>query len=475
MDFTAFILNSRSMFQALSVLIVLCIYQQCYANITPDAQIHKLDQKFISLSSTFYAQQVKTTSKKPTTYTALEPLLADVEQYISNQQNVKAILLIIQNKKLIESNLDHPATLSFLSVLLNHNELTTANKLHAQIQNNAYRGTISSASYLFARYFYTRKEYNKTLSYLTGIAEDLPGEESNHAVLLSGICLQKLKKHRQSIKVYLNVEKTSNHYPAAMLNMAIANIRQGWWTDGHIMLQNILNDPKYKNSETILNRLHLVLGYSLLYKEFYRNARDSFRNVSLNSKHTNRALMGIALTATNQEDYVGALNALTILNSKKTVDMTVDESYLLLPYIYEKLGQGLTASSSYTDAMEHYTTRINSLKSGKAIMNSKNFKINKLFNDDSIHVGTIKLVYTQEFPKYLVENFNQLYKFNKTLASRKNSKLTRKLDKLYAAYSSQLKALTLKIIDTRISYLNSYMNQSRYGLARLYDSSAENQ
>jgi len=373
----------------------------------------------------------------------------------------------------IKKHLDHPALLNFLSILLTHNELISARKLYEEIKNNADRNVLSNASYLFAQYFYKRKQFNEALTYLSGISEDLAGEASNHAVLLKGISLQKLKKHREAIKVYSNININSKHYPAAMLNNAIANIRQGWWTDGHIMLNTVLNDPKYKKSETIINRLYLVLGYSLLYKEFYRNARDAFRNVGLNSKHTNRALMGIALSATNQEDYIGALNVLTILKNKKTSELTVDESYILLPYIYEKLGQGLTASTSYSNAMEYYSNKINALKSAKTYINSTDYQFENIVKDNHLLIDSIKLYEKREYPRYLINNYYRLVEFKKASEGKTNKKLSVKVNDLYSIYVKYLKNITLNIIDTRITQLNSYMNQSRYGLARLYDSSTE--
>lgn len=475
MEFKGFLSNHALLSRILSLLVALFISQQILAARITDAQLQKLDKQYIQLSSGFYTAETKRNAKSLKRYTRPEVLYADVQNLIKNKQQISAVVLIKHNLKTLNSNIDHPAVIKILAYLLNQNAWTTANRLYQQIQNNADGATVSAASYRFARYFYNRKNYDKSLDRLNGIAEDLPGDESNHAILLSGVCLQKLKKHRQAMKVYANINTKSSFYPAAILNTSIANIRQGWWTDGNILLQKILKSPKYKNTDTVLNRLYLVLGYSLLYKEFYRDARDAFRNVGLNSPHTNRALLGIALAATNQEDYVGALNALTILKNKNSSELSVEEAYLLLPYIYEKLGQGLTASTSYTDALNHFTKRMYDLQTLKKQILTNKTDIIDAYNNGYFSLDKEKINYISTYPDYFLQNYILISRLYKNSQTTDVSVKKEQIQKLYADYQTTLNKVMLSLIEQKISNIKSYMNQSRYGLARLYDSNAEEQ
>ena len=294
-------------------------------------------------------------------------------------------------------------------------------------------------------------------------------ENANYARLMIGTILQHQKKHRAAVTYYKQIGKTSKYYPSAVLNTAVAYIRQDWWTDAHIIINDLLNNPDSHVNDLMVDRLNLVLGYALLRKEYFRNSREVFRNVGLNSPYANKALLGIALTAANQEDFIGSLNAITLLKEKKSTDLTVDEAYLLLPYTYGKLKQYLTASSAYTDAIKYYQNRIAELQ---AIIQSGDglpalVAISNNGHDLSIKNNTFD--YSARYPQSFFRNYTMLGTFQPFMADM--HKLSAVYNKLLSEYQATLKTISLQLLDKRIEYLQSYLNQSRYGLARLYDSS----
>lgn len=269
--------------------------------------------------------------------------------------------------------------------------------------------------------------------------------------------------------VYSQIAKTSKYYPIARLNIATAYIRQDWWTDAHIEINNILNHKEIKTNKEMVNRLYLVLGYSLLRKEFYRDSREAFRNIEIDSKYFNKALLGISLTATNQEDYIGALNAINILKEKQSFDLSVDESHLLLPYIYEKLEQNLTASASYTDAQSYYQSRINNINT---IKNKTDISAEKILrNNSQLVIENNVIDFSKHFPISFLENTARLNKLSKFKSNIKNKKIISQLNIIKDKHHQLLTKIVSVIFDNRLTYLNSYMNQARFGLARLFDNS----
>src|SRR5690606_31020616 len=183
---------------------------------------------------------------------------------------------------------------------------------------------------------FERKAWDKAQQYLSAIEVQnaLTKAESDYTSIMRGIILQMHKKHRESVKHYDSITDTSDYYTYAQLNKAIAFIRQGWWTDAHIAINDALKKNTPKKLTELNNRLYLVLGYSQLQHEFYRDARQTFRNIALDSQYVNRALLGIGLCALHQGDFVGALNAFKLLQSKQQDDIFVTESYLLLAFVY---------------------------------------------------------------------------------------------------------------------------------------------
>ena len=88
-----------------------------------------------------------------------------------------------------------------------------------------------------------------------------------------------LKKHRQAIENYNKVPASSEYYVYAQLNSAIANIRQGWWTDAQTTINDVIKNTHIDNSNELTNRLYLTLGYLLLQKEYFRDARNAFMKI----------------------------------------------------------------------------------------------------------------------------------------------------------------------------------------------------
>jgi len=429
-------------------------------------KIHKLEKDYRKLSSVFY-QNYSTKDLQP--ITDIAQLLIRVNKLKDSSQSVKAIQLIYVNQKTVEDNLDTKALFKIIELLLDKNEWNLANTLYQQLKSEGDKSLLAPVQFIFAKYHAKRDEWKQVVKLLDGVFTDLSEENVAYAYLLHGSALQHIKKHRQAVNSYSKVPATSIYYSYAQLNTAIANIRQGWWTDAQTKIKHLLKVSNKTNKDELTNRLYLILGYALLQREYYRDARDAFRHIGLDSRYTNRALLGIGLTATSQGDYIGGLNALTILKDKKTFDLSVDESYLLVPYVYEKLQQEMTVSTSYTDAMNYFTKRMHKLDK----ISAQHIDFKYLDYDQktmSLNIQNNSFNYGNRYPESFLNNFSQLYEFKKI---SKSSKFKKRISKLLSKYDATYQDVISDLADQRQGYLKSYLNQSRYGLARLYDSSNE--
>ncbi len=392
-----------------------------------------------------------------------------VKDLTDKNENMLAVSLIIRNIPMLKNNYDNLVIFDFIDLLLVNNEWNSANLLYNWLKKEGDRTLVSNTSYLFAKYSFKRQKWRTTLNYLENSINDLAGEEYNYALLMQGIAHQHLKNHRTAIVSYKKIPDSSNYYVSARLNMAIANIRQGWWTDGYLLIKHVLNKPQLENHEESLSRLYLTLGYSFLNQEYYRDSREAFRNVGTDNSHTNSALLGISLSAANQEDYIGALNAVRILKEKKTFELPVDEAHLLMPYYYEKLQQDTTATSAYTEAIQYYQGRISDIKN---ILQS-DLNISKLefshTGNTSVSLNGNPINISLNYPDYFIENYILLKTYRPHLALIDNPGLNAEYHELQKKYETEIDRIIRNILEKRIEYLHSYMDQCRFGLARLYD------
>lgn len=451
------------------LLLFLLTVTTANANQDLAGNIHLLDKEFQQLSTRFFQDTAKSYSADDESLQSISALEEKVTQLAQGKQSVEAILLLYRHVELINNNLDHDSINHFLSLLLEHNELNLANRLFKTIQNEGDDFQIARSKFIFAKYYADQLAWTEVKKYLEKVPQELSAQNSAYALLLQGIALQQLKQHRQAQDSYQKIPPSSQYYRHARLNLAIAHIRQGWLTSARTTISELISSSEKNNPDEFTNRLYLVLGYALLQRDYYRSARESFRNISLDSLYINRALLGIAMCVTNMGEFENALNTLSLLKAKKTTDLSTEESYLLIPYVYEKLGQQVDVATSYTEAMAHYQNRINDLKT---IPNQHQTSSMTLINDDATHfnISGHEFEFGKRFPGAFINNYRQLMAFS---AINKNQKFDAPIEELLHKHKQLFQQLIAQLVNQKIDQLDSYLSQARFGLARLYDKSKQ--
>lgn len=427
----------------------------------------KLDKQFHKFSAEFYSQYIR--HENVPIANAMDQLNTRINGHTKNKEVVKAVAMIVRNYSLLAKNPNDPKIVGFIAILLEQNEWKTANRLYAVIKEDADKTLIANVSYLFAKYHFARNQWRLTLDILDSVASDLPQELNHHAIIMQGIAFQRLKYHRSALVYYEKIPVSSKYYTIARLNMAIANIRQDWWTDAHTLIEGLIKNPKVTTQTETVDRLYTVLGYSFLREQYYRNSRDAFRNVGLDSPYANRALLGIALTAANQEDFVGALNAVSILKGKDAMELPVEEAHLLTPYFYERLKQHTTAATGYNEAIQFYEQRINKINH-LIDMDISAYKTMISFDDKQKLLVDKQIVdISNKVPESFISNYKLLTAYRPLVEKIAADRLLREYKDTEANYLAAMQELVRTVLNERITQLTSYMNQSRYGIARLYD------
>lgn len=432
----------------------------------------QLDRRTRTVLHEIYRYHSKTNKSTLTNFKSISELETAVKKYADRKDFLSSVSTILHNIDLIKANLDNRSILFFISLLLENNEWRIASELFDNIKRDGEKSLVSNVSYIFARQHFNNNEWQDCLKYTTDIYADLPENDANYARIITGVSLQNLKQHRKAIEIYEKVPEISPSYLYARLNIAVAYIRQGWWTDARNVINDVLKiENSIINHDDMIDRLYLVLGYSLLQKEYYRDSREAFRNISKNSQYEHRALLGIGLSSANQGDYIGALNVLSLLKSKTKMDLSVDESYLLFPFVYKKLNQQLTASTSYNEAIEYYQKRIDELDK---LAKTKIPALNSIHYSESnqLEIGNNIFDYDKSYPVQFLRNRAKIKQLDKTVAGWNNNNakaLLNRFNDLKRTYDDAFIHILNQHITQRKDYLSSYLNQSRYGLASLYD------
>ncbi len=424
-------------------------------------QIDRLDESYQTLANEIY-------HIKNSAFTGIDDPDVLIERF--NQLNAQR--KIVSANRLIDSNLqiviryaDDPAIVQLTDSLLKQNERQLAEKIYGLIENSGNQSNLPYLDFTFAKYYARHRQWQAVNQLLEDIFTELSGDDVDYAYLLQGSAQQHLKRHRKSVDSYGHIPPSSPYYVHAQLNTALASIRQDWITEARSIIEKIIPVSRGRKNNKLTNRIYLVLGYALLQKEYFRDARKAFRSIDLNSQYTNRALMGISLTAISQGDYVGGLNAVNRLKQKQGQDLSDDEAFLVLPYIYEKLEQPLNIEASFSESIDHYQARLLQLSRLKRrLPDLDNLQLEEPSGD--LVLDNIRFDFNRHYPRYLLVNRRNLYLLANEVS---RPDLLARISTLSSQYDQALHAAITTLIEQHIGFITSYLNQSRFGLARYYD------
>lgn len=453
------------------LLLFICLFSgaHTYANTKEE-----LNREFAELAHKVYSVESKKIPAELRGIKNIEKLSQKTKQLINQNKDTLAILTLTANLQTIENNIDHTLAADILWYLYNQNAKGLADYIYSYAEDSGDGFAFSQAIYQRGKYHFLRGEWNLAITVLNSIESNsaLKDVDIDYMNLMKGICLQNMRWHRKSVKFYDAIEPSSPYYSTALMNKAVAYVRQDWWTDAQIELERaIKHEDKFKNND-LVDRLFLTLGFSQIQFEFYRDARETFRSISLEGKYTNRAVLGIGISAMHQGDFIGALNAFNILIQKGTNESSVHESHLLVPFVFEKLKQPKVASAKYTEAIAYFQhlsslhgSNISSLDEDyiEAIIQARS-AIPKSDEDSILNFNSI------DFKSQLSrETLLNLKHINTLTEMTSHTRLKQQLLTLKKAYIKQ----AIKELDTTYSQqqdiYSSYLSQSRYGLAKLYD------
>ncbi|PKG38762.1 tetratricopeptide repeat protein [Psychromonas sp. Urea-02u-13] len=442
----------------------------CWANEQSDTQemLDRVDKVHQDFTQKFYRDLLKDPIYKTKKYSSISALL----KQLNDTQEIKNTALIINNMNMIKRYYDDPAIFILIKKLLKVNAYHAAKTLINEVTEQGDTSLATHANFLLADFYFQRRQWKKVLKNLTTEINFLENQKYHSALLMRGISFQKMNEHYLAIKEYEKVPNDSTYYTSSQLNLAIANLRQGWWTDAHIIIQKQLNVQKKSPHEATLNRLYVTLAYSLLNQGYYRTARTTFHQVGSNSKYANQAILGIALTAAQQGDDIGALNATRYLKKQLHDELPVHESYLLMPFFYEKSNQLVAASTGYTQAETYYKKKINDLK--KRLNAPLDLSLSLITADTNFTASLAEntLSFTPYYPNYYFKNRSLIGKYQSYIEKNTLQKQYKDLSDTYQQTTNEMGKVLLQ---HKIDNLTSYLDQSRYGLARLFDNNTAEQ
>ena len=433
---------------------------------TKESPATEINKEFESLYQTAIIQAYQELSGNPAF--ALESqtfnaLFDKVNAAHKNKNPEQVLGLIVNNMNIIKGSYNNKQIPLLVNIALQNHSLGVARNIRAVVESQAPRSITATCDYEIASYLAKQNEWDEAVAILKtlDLSNDLSSINADNAFIIWGAALQHTKRHRQALEYYQRVKADSPIYPLAQLDTALVFIRQDWWTDAQIAMQNAVK-AKGEKFDEFANRIYTTLGFSQLQQGFYRNARESFRKVKIKSEYADQALLGLGMAALNQEDFVGAFNAFDQLKKSQRPITPVEQSYLMAAFTLTKLKQNKSAAAAYAEAQLYYEGKVNLLS------NISNQIASSAGNDMLTLISVLSKEGIKESPDGMAYAW-QLKTLAKLLSYPISEKAKSDISATYSKILAVYQTNTKSNLDAKLSVLNSYLNQSRFGLTKLYD------
>ena len=213
-----------------------------------------------------------------------------------------------------------------------------------------------------AKLRYRRGFYPEAEQALTQNHDSLPDyRQAERLNLLANIYLNQ-QQYDKAAATLTEFSGDSSWQAYAQFNLGVALVKLGKLEEGIEQLM-LVGKMKPSSSELIAlrDKANLALGYAYLKHNQPEAAGEAFNRVRLNGPLSNQALLGVGWAWNMQAQYNMALLPWIELKSRSTFDPAVQESYLAIPYNFEKIAKPNLALVYYTGATKSYETQLRKL------------------------------------------------------------------------------------------------------------------
>ncbi len=270
-----------------------------------------------------------------------------------------------------------------------------AERIFRELLNGSYSQAIESQAWFYlGKIAYQRGNYERSRTVLASVGADLPIHlQDEYRSLVSQLALR-FEDFTHAEKALERIAEDSPYRAYSQFNLGAALqkrfIRSQYdgapnsdWYPASIRLDSageMALRLDYDNAQALspdefralADRAYLASGYALLQGERYGAAIDRFKRVRLQGPYTAKAMLGYGWAEVEREQFAAALTPWEHLLGQSLLSPAVQEVYLGIPYVYEKLGAKAKALSGFERAAVSYREEMARIRKATATLKTAN-------------------------------------------------------------------------------------------------------
>lgn len=245
-----------------------------------------------------------------------------------------------------------------LSYGLDHQAEELFNELLEQVTNPQRR---DRAWFYLGKLKYQRHDYLSAEAALAKTQID-SGDYSDQARYMRALMLLDNNQFDEATAMMEPVDPQAVWQPYFWFNLAVRYVAAGD-TQAAIVQFRRFDDlnPDAEELKNLRDRAYTAAGFTQLSAGDFPQAISDFLRVRLESPLVDRAMLGYGWALSKKEGFISALSPWQTLSQRSLLEPAVQESYLAIPYAYEKLGASAAALDSYLTSADAFVRQIDSI------------------------------------------------------------------------------------------------------------------
>jgi Tfp pilus assembly protein PilF len=279
-------------------------------------------------------------------------------------------ILIAEKKGLLPNHQESARLLSGV-IYLDLGMLSHAQKIFSELlsEESLKNELLARLEFYLGKLHYRQGDYSQAKIKLEKVVAVLNTTLKDEGlIMLSNIAIS-MDQKALARSWLMKISKNSKLAEFSRYNLGVSWLREGDLVNAKPFLSDIPLDRNSEQSEiladdeqliikSIKDKAKVALGYYYLAHKDYKNAREQFLRVRLDSLQTNKALLGIGWSYLETDQYNKALSHWMELSSRDVRDIAVQEVLLAVPYALQKLGSQQEALNAYLKASDSYQKQI---------------------------------------------------------------------------------------------------------------------
>ena len=422
----------------------------------------------VSAEQTVLLEQQKEDLKKPAYLQDLAYGEILFDYYRGEEITALTHILIAQKENQLPNHANSAELLSGV-VYLNLGMLAKAQQIFKRLltEEDLKNELLAKLEFYLAKLHYKQRDYADAHARLSKVYSVLePKFKDECLIMLSNIELH--NKNLVAARDWLSqISSDSEILAYSRYNLGILWLKDGNLTEALPFLSQVyLTFEPTDVQRSLQDKAKIALGFYYLKSKQLDKAREQFLSVRLESKYTNKALLGMGWSYVEKGNYNKALTHWLELGSKDLRDIAVQEALLAIPFAYQKLKAMNPALQKYLEASEQFQQQIDLISriegqiiNGDLIENL----VLKLIKNQAVEAGDEAIedseLFGDEFDYYIYELLAQ-NRFNEGFRSyQKLGQLALMLDnwdEKLPMFSEMLNANQLRFED-RIPLIDGYL------------------